>query len=317
MGETVLFPEGWQRKLKLGQQALAKQNYQQAVAYLQDAYQEHPDFSTHQQLLLALEKTGDYRQALALVADYQEDYLRDPLGFTQVFRLYLLDQHYLTAKKYLTQGVNNGWVNTKAQKIHEEELALLEKQQLFYDPELPIVKKAELLQIDKSGLPVSQKNWEEWSQGITIESFISITEALLEKISNPFLRPRLVEELLKLGVPDTLNICDLQGEIRSCSLSQLVLPEKDPVLLQMLHYLEAEHGHEDPALLQGVMSEVQAHFALSFPFSPQSAAPDFWAESYWLEYQVAIGEQDDAVLVPFSAIQEIKASYRKLLTALY
>lgn len=317
MGETIAFLEGWQRAVKLGETALAKKDYQKAVAYFEDAYRQRPTYPIHRRLLTALEKVGGYKQALAAAAEHQADYDHDPEGFAQLFRLLLLDQQYLAAKTYLVRAQRQGWLTDDVVKVRQEELALLEKQQLFYDPDLPVIKKTVLSRLDGSLTAIPQKNWEDWVQGLTTDRFVRIAESVLEQAHNPFLRPRLVEELLKLGVAKRIKIRDLEGNVRECQLAEIELPEADPALLEMLRYLEAEHGHEDPTILPLIAGEIQGHFALSFPFSPQRVDPEGWAESYWLEYQAAIGAVDPAVLNPFAEIQKIKARYRELLAGLY
>lgn len=101
MGETILFPDDQHRLLKLGEKALAKDDFQQALQYFQDCYQVAPEYTVQKRILFCLEKLGAYRQGLTMAQDHQEAYDRDPEGVDQLLRLYLLDQQYLTARSYL------------------------------------------------------------------------------------------------------------------------------------------------------------------------------------------------------------------------
>ena len=58
---------------------------------------------------------------------------------------------------------------------------------------------------------------------------------------------------------------------------------------------------------------MEAHFALAYPFAPQIKAPLEWAESYWQEYQVALGTIPVESLTSFAEIQLAKQDLRNLL----
>lgn len=317
MGETILFPDDQHRLLKLGEKALAKDDFQQALQYFQDCYQVAPEYTVQKRILFCLEKLGAYRQGLTMAQDHQEAYDRDPEGVDQLLRLYLLDQQYLTARSYLValEKVQPLVAVDFSQWRHQ--LEHLETSQLFYDPDLATIKREVLRKLDEQGLPVAAPAWENFTNGLTFNCFVSLCSDLLPKINNPFLRPRLVEELLKLGYQETILIKNLEGVLVEVSLAEEVLPADSPVLAEMLSYLEEVHGQEDPVMAAAVASEVRAHFAMTFPFSPQVENPEAWSESYWLEYQVAMGQADMAALLPFNAIQAYKQRLREKMQGLY
>ena len=168
----------------------------------------------------------------------------------------------------------------------KQELKQLEQVFAFYDLESVQEKREYLLQVNRSLFPVPQGKWEEVLARLPYASFVSIAKEVLAKAHNPYLRPPLVDELVKLGYQEELVIQDLKGVAQTCCFKDLRLPLELPTLRQMLQYLGKEHGQEDPILLDSIKGEVEAHFALAYPFALEIKAPLEWAESYWQKYQV-------------------------------
>lgn len=313
MGQTILFPSDQEREQKLGKSAWEKGDYQKAQHHFEAAYQLAPDYELNRLLVGCLEKQGSFYQALQLAEEFQEAYDRDPVGFGQLFHLYLLRQDFLLARKYLRFGSRRPELVSVDFSQAEQELQQLEQVFAFYDLESVQEKREYLLQVNRSLLPVPQGKWEEVLNRLPYVSFVSIVKEVLGKARNPYLRPRLVEELVKLGFQKELSVQDLKGNLQTCCFAELQLPLEQPTLRQMLRHLENHHGQGDPVLLDSIKSEVEAHFALAYPFAPQNEAPQDWAESYWQEYQVALGMTGSESLTPFAAIQEAKQDLRNLL----
>lgn len=313
MGQTILFPSDREREEKLGKLAWEKGDYKKAQGHYEAAYQVAPTYQLNRLIVSCLEKQGAFFQALAFAAEYQEEYDRDPAGFGQLFHLYLLQQDFLLARKYLRFGARRPELGTVDFQGAKQELQQLEQVFAFYDLESVQEKREYLLQVNRNLLPVPQGKWEEVLARLPYASFVSIAKEVLAKAYNPYLRPRLVEELVKLGYQKELLVKDLKGQLQACCFADLCLPLEQPGLQQMLQHLESHHGQEDPVLLDSIKSEVEAHFALAYPFAPQNQAPQDWAESYWQEYQVALGAIDAESLAPFAEIQQAKQDLRNLL----
>ena len=313
MGQTILFPNDQEREIKLGNLSLEKGDYQEALKHFEKVYEKNPSYELNRQINRCLEKQGAFHQALLLAEEYQERYDCDPEGFNQVFHLYLLDQQFLLARKYWRFANKRAELAMVDFEQAKQELTQLEQVFSFYDPESLHQKREYLLKVNGSQLPLPNQKWEELIKGLPYASFVTIAKEILAKAHNPYLRPRLVEELVKLGYEKELFIQDVKGIKQNCVLKDLVLPENHPALLKMLDYLEANFSQEDPVLLDSIKAEVKAHFALSYPFCPQRKAPEAWAESYWVEYQVALGVQGDLRLEEFDKIQLEKQEWRSLL----
>lgn len=313
MGQTILFPSDREREEKLGKTAWEKGDYGKAQSHFERAYQAVPDYQLNRQIVSCLEKQGAFHQALQFAEEFQEEYDQDPAGFDQLFHLYLLHQDFLMARKYLCLATRRPALADFDFAQAKQELKQLEQVFAFYDLESVQEKREYLLQVNRSLFPVPQGKWEEVLARLPYASFVSIAKEVLAKAHNPYLRPRLVEELVKLGYQEELVIQDLKGVAQTCCFKDLRLPLELPTLRQMLQYLEKEHGQEDPILLDSIKGEVEAHFALAYPFAPQIKAPLEWAESYWQEYQVALGTIPVESLTSFAEIQLAKQDLRNLL----
>lgn len=313
MGQTILFPNDQEREAKLGKLSFEKGDYQKAQEHFETAYAKNPSYELNRQINRCLEKKGEFHRALVLAEEYQEEYDRDPEGFHQLFHLYLLDQQFLMARKYWRFAKERDALATVDFEQAEQELTQLEQVLSFYEPESLHQKREYLLKANDSLLPLPNQKWAELITGLPYASFVTIAKEILAKAYNPYLRPRLVEELVKLGYQKELLIQDVKGRKQNCRLRELALPEQNPALFEMLDYLEANYSQADPVLLDSIKAEVKAHFALAYPFCPQVLAPKDWAESYWVEYQVALGTEGDFCLEEFSNIQLEKQELRNLL----
>lgn len=313
MGQTILFPNNQERERKLGQRAWEEGDYQKAQGHFERAYHQEPSYDLNRRLVGCLEKQGEFRRGLFVAEDYQEEYDRDPAGFGQLFHLYLLEQEFLQARKYLRLGAKRKELASVDFDLAKQELKQLEQVFAFYDGDRLQQKREYLLQINSDLMPIASKKWTEVMSHLPYASFVTIAKEVLAKAYNPYLRPRLVEELVKLGYQKEVSIRDLNGVKQKCRFDSLQLPEAQPALAEMLQYLEAEHGQKDPVLLDSIKGEVRAHFALAYPFAPQINAPLEWAESYWREYQVALGMDTPQTMAPFAEIQLVKQDLRNLL----
>lgn len=311
MGETIEFPDDYQRLIRAGKKALENRDHLEAVIELKKAAELQDTFEVNHLLVEALSMNNDFKSALELADQRFADYLESPDRFMEYFHLLLLNHQYLQARHYQVMVRKN---RDFPQEIFQE--ALAELQQLegiveLVDPESFYHKRDLLQKIDASGRPFSPGQWAELTEGLSFEGFQRLTGEFLPTVNNPFLRPRLVEELTQLGSEQLVTVKDLAGRPQQVKPNLLELPEKAPALETMIRYVEEQLGNRDPILAEGVISEIQAHYVLAFPFNPQDEAPLAWSRSYLVEYQEVLnGSLESDLLDP--EIQQQKADYRKI-----
>lgn len=313
MGEKIAFPNEPERLLILGKKAMAEKDYLLASRQFQKAYELQPSFETNQLWLESLEKQTQFEAALEVAKDYQTEYFLNEDGFQAYFRLLLLSRRFLQARAYLQSGTQQ---ETLAQLDFSElwqQLAQLETVQQLVDPEAIAERRGLLQRINQTFRPISGKDWDFLIQSICFASFESLLENFLPQLQNPFLRPKLVEELVRLRSQRTYQVPDLSGIKQEVRPDQLVLPVASPALREMTGFIEETLGQEDPVMCEAVVAEVKAHFALAFPFAPQEEDPRKWAESYLWESRALFGDETaSAELENYQEIQNQKAQLRKI-----
>ncbi|KAF1300136.1 MULTISPECIES: hypothetical protein [Enterococcus] len=312
MGDTVKFPDEYQRLLWQGQQLMEKAEYLGAAAAFEKAYQLAPNFDNHLLWTKALVKLEDFDKVLRIAEDWYEEYFSHRTGFRLYTQTLLLSRRFLKAREYLLIG-------KKAKKIDNilieelfQQLQQLENIQQLVDPESVPQKRRLLREFDQAIGPISKNDWDVFTQNVTYLSFLSLIKEFLPIATNPFVRPRLAEELVKLECNKIFVVKSLEGTLQEFQPNLLTLPEKAESLQQMIRHVEETTGQDDPALSAAIVAEIQAHFALAFPFPPQELQPEAWAESYVLEYAAMFGNEDaNRELMRYQEIQQEKTRFRE------
>lgn len=314
MGEKVDFPNQYQRLMWQGKKALTEENYLKAVQKFGVAYKMQHSFEGNRLYVESLSRVNDFAKGIRIAEEYFDDYLNSPTSFLQYFHLLLLDHKFLRARKYMRLGRRIAALPSDELQEAWVELDQLESIQHLILPEAVGQKKCLLKRMEDSKQPVRPGEWELLTSEITYWEFNSLMMDYLPTAENPFLRPRIVEELVKLGCDLLIPVKGLNGEVHRVQPNLLQPPEKSPALKRMVQYVEEAIGNLDPILTEAIVSEIQGHYALAFPFTPQDESPVSWAQSYLLDYQSMLPslpeiEETDRI----RGIQEIKQGYRELL----
>ncbi|MFV0558307.1 MAG: hypothetical protein ACK5MW_06675 [Enterococcus sp.] len=311
MGEQISFPDEYQRLLRQADLAIAQADFLLAEKQLKKAYQLMADFALNLRLTKMLEKNGAYQAALALADEYYGHYFQEQVTFEHYFHLLLLNRQFLTAKKYLHLGETHA----KSTRHLAEELTLLEEVQKLLSQDEEVNKRQLLEQMCQAQQPITTKQWCDFSEGMTCAQFVRLVQVVLIKELNPFLRPKLVEELVKLKVSTPIEVQDLWGVQQQVIPANLPLPQDVPLLKQTLALLEEQLAQTDPQLAEGIAQEITAHVSLSYPVMFEKIEPALWLQSYYADYQAFLPERfhgcvkNEAALL---ACQKIKQDLRNL-----
>ena len=123
--------------------------------------------------------------------------------------------------------------------------------------------------------------------------------------------PKLVEELVRLGSSQQFELIDYMGDQRQIIPNQLSLLREVPVFSQMRQAVNERIGQENPTLAEGILEELNDHFALSYPFLPEPQEIDRWVQSYIDEYQDLFAKSEPQAID--EEIQRKKTRLRKIL----
>lgn len=302
MADIINFPDENKRLLESGKQKIKNQDFLAAKDDFEKLYQQKSTFFYAKKLISVLQNLGDYASALQLADDHFTAFMNDAEGFTTYFHLLLLDTQFLAAHKLL-YAVRTPEKHTKLQ----EELEQLENAQSLLSADLKVAKKKQLTQLDETQRPIEPKDWQALVKGISLADFLTLCQEYLSNAKNPFIPPKLIEELVQDGAKEIINFHD-----QKVNLMNLALPEESEILNKILAIVE-EKTQNNPQLQLLIIPEVKAHFALMYPFLPDEKQSEDWAESYLLEYKAMFGESICAKPEEkYPKIQEKKQKIRQI-----
>lgn len=311
MGDTIQFPKPEDRLRHSAEKAYQAKDYLKAYHDYQEIYTEHSSFEINQSLVKCLQQLADFAKALEVADDFLDEYLQDPNGFVQIGHLLILDGQYLQARKWIRLAEEFSVISEAASENLVKELDKVEEVQQILGLEDFLGKKQSLLAMDSSNQPVSGHTWHVFSQGLTKDQFVSLMTELLPQLTNPFLLPKLVEELVRLGSSQQFELIDYMGGQRQIIPNQLSLLREVPVFSQMRQAVNERIGQENPTLAEGILEELNDHFALSYPFLPETQEIDRWVQSYIDEYQDLFAKSEPQAID--EEIQRKKTRLRKIL----
>lgn len=311
MGDTIEFPKPEDRLRYSAEKAYQAKDYLKAYHDYQKVYMMHPSFEINQSLVECLQQLADFGKALDVADDFLDDYLQDPNGFVQIGHLLILDGQYLQARKWLRLAEDLTAIAQSVRKKLAQELDKVEEVQQILGLEDFLGKKQALFAMDSSKQSLSGQTWQVFSKGLTKNQFVSLMIELLPQFTNPFLIPKLVEELVRLGSSQQFEMIDYMGNHQQIIPNQLSLLRDMPVLKQMRQAVNERIGQENPILAEGILAELNDHFALSYPFLPETQELDRWVQNYIDEYQDLFAKSEPRVID--EEIQRKKTRLRKIL----
>lgn len=285
MGDTIEFPKPEDRLRHAAEKAYQAKDYLKAYQYYQEIYTQQSSFEINQCLVGCLQQLADFSKALEVADDFLDEYLQEEQGFIQIGHLLILAGQYLQARKWLMLAEKSSAIPPAAGENFARELDKVEEVQQILGLEDFLGKKQALSRMDQSNQPVSGAIWHHFSQGLTKNQFLSLMSDLLPQLHNPFLLPKLVEELVCLRSSQPFELIDYTGNKQQIIPSELFPLREMPVFKQMQQVLDEQIGQENPILAESILEELNDHFAVSYPFLPATEEIEPWVQSYIDEYQ--------------------------------
>lgn len=298
MADVLKFPEAYGRLLASGKKKLSAKEYLAAKKDFLQAYELSMNFESCRLVVVAMRELGEVEDALTFMEDHLDEFLSDHEGIETYGRLLLLNQKYLSVHRLLK--------NDPSQKNLQQALDQIERAQVWLDHATIYEKEKQLCQMAHSQKPIDKKAWQNLTTGVSLVDFKKICERVLADVANPFLAPKIFEELVRDGATGTI---DFKKE--HIDLAELWVLQEMPAFKAALTTLENEAC--DPQVLDLAQAELTGHFALLYPILPDQAEAKQWARSYLLEIGALFGTKTKAAtLINYPEIQEKKAKLRQI-----
>lgn len=304
MSEMIPFPDKEAQLLASGTRKMLAQDYLSAKKDFEKLYNFAPSFENVQQLIEVYRLLGDFEIAVFYAQEYEAEYLSNPDFFEQYIHLLLLDKQYLWVHRLLKKRPN--------EKLQKDLIQLETTQEFIAEYDLQL-KEQLFAQWGQQKQPIFGKKWESWLKGLSLSRFIYLTKKYLPTIENPFLLPKVVEELVSCGVKETLSFKTIDGRLQAVDLSKILPLPQAPQMVLFLELAAEAWENKDPQIAEGIAMEGQAHFSLLYPFLPEVSEIPRWIESYSLEYQSMFGnEKALESLKNYRNIQQTKQKLREI-----
>lgn len=304
MAEMIPFPDKEAQLFASGTRKMLAQDYLAAKKDFEALYDLNPSFEGAQQLVEVYRLLGDFEGALFYAQEYEAKYLAQTDLFESYIHLLLLDTQYLYVHRLLKNYPN--------EKL-EKDLIQLETAQEFIGAHDLQIKEQLFENWSHLRQPILGAKWKKWLKGLSLSRFIHLTNKYLPTTTNPFLLPKVIEELVYCGVKETIGVKNIFGQFEEINLADVKLLNQSPQLALFLQLINDVWANDDLQLAEGIAMEGQAHFSLLYPFLPTvNEVPD-WVESYGLEYKGMFGDEQAMLqLNDYEKIQQIKQKLREL-----
>lgn len=304
MSEMIPFPEKEQQLFASGTRKMLAKDYLSAKKDFETLYALSPTFENVQPLVEVYRLLGDYEGATFYTQEYEAFYLETKELFEQYVHLLLLDSRYLYVHRLLQKIPNEKLQN---------DLIQLETTQEFIGAYDLQIKEQLFVQWSNERKPVIGKKWEKWLKGLSLSRLIYFSKKYLPSVKNPFLLPKVVEELVFCGVKESLTFKTISGSLEEVHLSELKPLNETPQMALFLRLVAEQWENDDPQVAEGIVMEGQGHFSLLYPFLPALDQVSAWVDSYSLEFKGMFGDEEALQrLNSFQTIQQTKQKLRKI-----
>ncbi|APU71564.1 hypothetical protein LCR01_05530 [Companilactobacillus crustorum] len=286
------------------EEAFDQGNWDEATDLYTQAYAMQQSFLINRGLaasLLNQQRPGD---AEAVILDYFSYYLSEPDTAELALDIILENNDFLLANQLLSFYDSNSLPNIKPELIDSfvKRIKIAEdRHERSFKPEKEKIS-ARLLSIVTE--PTAEqiqllRKLREFNRA----DYIKNAKVLLENpLLHPLLKSEALENLLKLGVDETIDI-SFYGKNKTCNPSQLMPIMSTDVYLKMCDELEKLLTDENETQLENFKGELSLYAAFVYPFGDEIIkTPELWTKAMLLRY----GLVDDSQVSDNQGLDDVK-----------
>ncbi|WP_407891350.1 hypothetical protein [Lacticaseibacillus sp. N501-2] len=295
MGKVVTMPNNSSRHLILGTRALHSQNYASAVAHLEKAFKEAPDFEVAKLLVAAQNGLNQPQEAVAYLSEFMEDFLSSEKGTTTIYDtlLALPDYRFAWAVLHHVAPGQKAAIQARIEAAETADLAA-------HASEIDTLAK----QLRHLG------GFSAHEQESMLQSLGRLPKAQLMSAAATNLVDADVHPAVRISLLDALTAVgdDRQVEVLGYHTQQAVVPSElpgvlsDPTLLAVLDQIQRQIGLNDPELMKATVETLRFELGYLYPFIDQVINdPKHFATSYLHQQAESVTTQERAL---FNWLQE-------------
>lgn len=285
-------------------EAFDQGNWDESTDLYTQAYSMQQSFSINKGLaasLLNQKRPGD---AEAVILDYFNYYLNEPNTAELALDIILENNDFLLANQMLNFYDTNSETNIKSDLIDDfkKRIKIAEdRHERSFKPEKEKIA-TRLLSIVTESTP-EQIQLIRKLREFNRADYIKNAKDLLENpLLHPLLKSEALENLLKLGVDETLDI-SFYGENKTCNPSKLMPIMSTDVYLKMCDELEKLLTDKNETQLENFKGELSLYAAFVYPFGNEIIkSPELWTKAMLLRY----GLVDDSQVSDNQGLDDVK-----------
>lgn len=292
------------RIIDQAEEAFDQGEWAEAVDLYTQAYSMQQSFIVNKGLaasLLNQQRPGD---AEAVILDYFNYYLSEPDTAELALDVVLENNDFLLANQMLNfydsetlPNISDDFIDELTRRIKTAE----DRHERSFKPEKEQIEKR-LLSIVTESTP-NQIQLLRKLRGFNKADYVKNARILLENpLLHPLLKSEALENLLKLGVEQTVDI-SFYGENKTCIPSQLKPIMSTDVYLKMCDELEKLLSDENETQLENFKGELSLYAAFVYPFGDEIIKqPTLWTKAMLLRY----GLVDESQISDNQGLKEVK-----------
>lgn len=264
MNETLNPLNSYENLFRLGVNAFNEERYNDAINYLEKAYQYNSSYDIHRLLVICHIEIKDYQIAKIILKERFHDYMDTQEGRMLYAKILIYTHEFITARIFI--------YNFQKTDTHLDELL----KDLQRDEEyLYAYHHKEYEQFEKQLLTIEHKSYVDQIQLLKEARFLpykkyeaTIIPLLVKKDFNIILRASLLNDLHQLNCDSTIEYRMFNDKIVSVIPKQLQEIINSRTFVQLEAQIEIELASQ-PDIRQSLLKELPLIFSVLYPYPEQ------------------------------------------------
>jgi len=282
LGEKIEFPFNNEMYLKKATICIEKNDYEQALIYIEKVYETDKDFSINYFYTFVLFTLEKYEQALKIANDYKDSYLKSEHHILLYTMLLIKSHQFLEAEVIIQQHQTETSLFYEQEWVNIEQELNSERERLKLEIEMKRnATKNKLSQISSYSL-IEQIQVIEEARSLPLED---LQEVAVQIFSNPFVAGQIqrgfLERLIELNDENYYEFSWF-NQIKKVCPNDLKTFNELPILQEIDSTLE-DKLQKNPSLFQVTKTEIINDLLMLYPFVEETITDI----SYWLDLYIA------------------------------
>lgn len=302
MGDKIEFPFNNEMYLKQAAFFIEKDDYEQALKYVEKVYETDQSYPINEFLTLILFTLEQYEQALDIANEFKDLYLENEHQALMYTMLLIKNHKFLEAEVIIQNHRTESFLFLNQEWENVERELNLERELVNFEIEMKRKEiKNKLSQISNYSLMEQTKIIED-ARLLTLDD---LQEVAVQIFNNPFIAGNIsrafLEVLIEMGDENYYTFSWFNQTKKICP-KHLSLFNQLPIIQEMDDILEVKL-QKNPSLFEVIKAEIINDLLLLYPFVEETITDyDYWVSLYIAQFDDS--DQNQSKLTPSSLEKE-------------